>query len=627
MPTRGFDMKRFRWISIATFFIVVSSLLPLALTSPAQADSGKINLKELTNGADSILVGTVVERSSYWNEEHTQIYTSVAFSIDDRLKDTTNQDRVTITFLGGEAEGIGAWVSDMPSFDEGEEAMVFLKKLAKTQMPETKAIRDKFPQDEFEVYDGYRGKFAVNGGKIGNLSAGEFKGRVNGILSGQAIPDTELYVTPTPSTSPYLYNGYSWPHPPAPVVSYRINENTSDCTGEGVAVQNAAATWSVPANFTFSYAGTTTHTSVGYDLENDILWVNLGSISTIARATWWYMEVDGTIVETDIEFNDYYSFSASTSCPSGYYDVESIALHELGHWLNLGDLYGAGDADKVMYGYGSTGTTKRVLHSDDIAGIQSIYGASSAPNGTEKLVGSDDAACDTATTPPGNFILWRFQAEGTGDAITFRLKATTSGNVKVAIYADSGGQPGARLSYVNTSAPVVPGWNDITISSTPIVAGNYYWLAFISDGTVVCRTLDSQAVYRAKLATFSTFSFPNPAGTGFSSFSGRRALVAGWSGSGLPPAPPEPPSLLSPGSAITFKWGTSTGATTYWLQVNTASAFTGTDMFDAEVGNVTSQEVTGLSLGTTYYWRVKAGNASGWSGWSSARSVVADSVP
>ena len=91
--------------------------------------------------------------------------------------------------------------------------------------------------------------------------------------------------------------------------------------------------------------------------------------------------------------------------------------------------------------------------------------------------------------------------------------------------------------------------------------------------------------------------------------------------------PPNAPTLVSPGTAITFKWGTSSGATKYYLQVNTNSSFTGTSMFDGEVGNVTSKEVTGLTLGTTYYWCVKAGNAGGWSDWSSVRSVIASEVP
>jgi len=93
------------------------------------------------------------------------------------------------------------------------------------------------------------------------------------------------------------------------------------------------------------------------------------------------------------------------------------------------------------------------------------------------------------------------------------------------------------------------------------------------------------------------------------------------------PTPPEPPTLVSPGTTITFKWNASSGATNYHLQVNTNPTFTETSLFDAEVGDVTSLGVTGLTLGTTYYWRVKAGNAWGWSDWSSVRSVIASEVP
>ena len=45
-------------------------------------------------------------------------------------------------------------------------------------------------------------------------------------------------------------------------------------------------------------------------------------------------------------------------------------------------------------------------------------------------------------------------------------------------------------------------------------------------------------------------------------------------------------------------------------------------MFNAEVGNVTSQEVTGFSLGTIYYWQVKAGNEAGDRGLLSEASLL-----
>jgi len=98
--------------------------------------------------------------------------------------------------------------------------------------------------------------------------------------------------------------------------------------------------------------------------------------------------------------------------------------------------------------------------------------------------------------------------------------------------------------------------------------------------------------------------------------------------SSQPPEPPDAPTPVSPGMSITFKWNASSGATKYHLQVNTESNFTGETKFNAEVGDVTTYEVTSLTLGTIYYWRVKAGNDGGWSDWSSpTRSVLASQVP
>ena len=51
-----------------------------------------------------------------------------------------------------------------------------------------------------------------------------------------------------------------------------------------------------------------------------------------------------------------------------------MGTHELGHSLSLGDLYNSADADKTMYGYASSGETKkRTLHQDDIDGITYLY--------------------------------------------------------------------------------------------------------------------------------------------------------------------------------------------------------------------------------------------------------------
>jgi hypothetical protein len=1030
-------------------------MLPLASTGHVQADDEKTNLAELTAGADSVIVGTVVERSSYWNDEHTGIYTSTVLAIDEELKGTIGQNNITITLPGGEADGIGEWVSDVPSFDQGEKAVVFLKKppteklpkakAHKAQPPETeklpkaKAHKAQPPEEEFEVYHGYQGKFAIKQGKVDNLPESEFKERVRKVSKGQTLSEGELYVTSPTVTFPYSYAGFCWPHPPNPAVTYLINENTADCSGEGAAVQTAAATWSnAGAKFSFSYTGATAATGYRYDGVNEVLWKDFGSGGTIAHALIWYS--GSTILENDIEFNDYYTWSAAASCPGGMFDVETIALHELGHWLCLDDLYNAADAAKVMYGYGSTGTTKRVLHTDDIAGIQSIYGASTAAptvtnstgasnitstsarlngeltstggttttvhicwgdndggtgiwdhdenlgvkstgafyfdasgltNGTTyyyrcyatnsagtswaasssfftaqnavKLIGANDvtassnhianyfiltrwtatgsgnlsqisvkcgdygnvkvaiysdasgspasllgannsgqavspgwntislsspasiysnttywlafvsttlcvnyvagsgtliykpatystfsfptnagsgfgsgsyysisqgwgspislnitttslpngspglpysqtlqaeggsppyawslvsgslplglilnastgvisgtpsavglsnftaqvtdslSATDTQTlsitidSPPplnittsslpnGNpgspysqtlqaeggcppyswslasgslptgltlntstgvisgtasaagtsnftaqvtdslsitdtqalsiiitnitkligandvtassnhianyFILTRWTATGSGNLSQISVKCGDYGNVKVAIYSDASGSPASLLGANNSGQAVSPGWNTISLSSPASIYSNTtYWLAFVST-TLCVNYVAGSGTLIYKPATYSTFSFPTNAGSGFDSGS-YYSISQGW---GTPPSPPDDaPALLSPGASITFKWGTVDRATKYWLQVNTSADFTGTNIFNAEVGNVTSQEVTGFSLGATYYWRVRAGNGVGWGPWSAVRSVL-----
>ncbi|MHB8086400.1 MAG: hypothetical protein ACYDHZ_11295, partial [Dehalococcoidia bacterium] len=101
-----------------------------------------------------------------------------------------------------------------------------------------------------------------------------------------------------------------------------------------------------------------------------------------------------------------------------------------------------------------------------------------------------------------------------------------SANVKVAIYADSGGTPGSLITTNNSSTPVVSGWNTIAITSTPVTSGTTYWLAFNSDQTVVNRNAGAANQWYWKTMPFSN-SFPDPAGSGFS-ITPHYTLMAGW---------------------------------------------------------------------------------------------------
>ncbi len=88
---------------------------------------------------------------------------------------------------------------------------------------------------------------------------------------------------------------------------------------------------------------------------------------------------------------------------------------------------------------------------------------------------------------------------------------------------------------------------------------------------------------------------------------------------------PIPPTLLSPsdgsdvdGEIILFRWTLSSGADDYYLQVASDAAFSSI-FYEGSAGNWDWKLVVGFPQdGTQYWWHVKAGNDSGWSGYSSA---------
>jgi hypothetical protein len=160
----------------------------------------------------------------------------------------------------------------------------------------------------------------------------------------------------------------------APVVSYYVNP--SSVSGALTATQNAAGTWTAVqgSDFSFQYAGTTTSTDRGYNYKNEILWGDIAIDGVLAQASTW--SSSGQVVECDIKFNTRYSWSANPG--TGQFDIETVCLHELGHWVQLLDLYGnipgySSDTAKVMYGRTGSGQIKRTLTESDADGARWIY--------------------------------------------------------------------------------------------------------------------------------------------------------------------------------------------------------------------------------------------------------------
>lgn len=156
----------------------------------------------------------------------------------------------------------------------------------------------------------------------------------------------------------YLYSGIKWPTTTI-YDRYLSNLPSSWQTPVGA----AAATWNSYSNFKiYKDLGGTSGNSWGA--------ASLGS-GTVGIT--YYYGSGTTLSQCLSYYNNQYSFSTNPN--SSQYDLQSVALHEYGHWLRLLDLYNTlYDSDKVMYGYIDPGQIKRSLTQDDINGIRAIYG-------------------------------------------------------------------------------------------------------------------------------------------------------------------------------------------------------------------------------------------------------------
>jgi hypothetical protein len=215
-------------------------------------------------------------------------------------------------------------------------------------------------------------------------SPGCWSDTVGFVNSGGSIESTYAL------TIPFGYGRAKWA---TSSVTYYVNP-TGGPSGTEAAIQAAANTWSgAGANFSFNYAGTTGN---GFECNNTIGFGNVGDSTIIGQAITCFSS--GAVTGAGIQFNTQFNWSTAAPTPNGYMDLQSIALHEMGHWLRLLDLYGDYDTTKVMYGFSSYGQMKRSLASGDQQGIQWIY----PPSGWTAIPGATPSSPAVAWNPVAN---------------------------------------------------------------------------------------------------------------------------------------------------------------------------------------------------------------------------------
>ena len=583
-------------------FVVVSAALLCSLVpvSPLAASVVYKGVPDLTGEASQIIIGDVVEVTSYWDAGQGLIKSHVVISVTDYLVGAGTGTE-TLEISGGTVGDTTLVVSVLPVFQAGDHVLLFLG------------------DSEVRLVESFQGAYLTDGDQIARMAPGcgniidesrqplaDFLAEVQASLpGGTTLPPVGPYEGPfvLPVGTPrYSLCGVDWTNQASPMgESYKINAScvdspAGDSASQIAQIQNGMNAWnSAGAHFAFTYGGTSTLSSMAFDGTNLIFFSMNPPDSGGYIAANYYWSNAGHMTETDIVCNDRdYTWWNGTGTCSGMMDIWNILTHELGHSLCLLDLYAGGDYGKTMYGYSDVCETyKRTLDPDDINGIVSIYGsgvlndlcenATPVYNGntytgsTATAMNDGSATCGTSTTAKD--VWYQYSALASGNLIVSTCTGSSYDTV-LSIHSGCPGTSANQLACDDNSCAT----NKSTITLA-VTGGNTYYIRVAGHGT-------ASGTYALSVNGPSDTEPPTPNPMLFSA----------------PPAP----APAAPSSAIDMTAATATdpsGGIQYAFEANTGAQYPGAAPRDWDASP--SYTNTGLSPNTSYTYRAKARDGLG----------------
>ncbi len=395
MNRQGGPMSHTPRVAVAIFSLLfLPMVLALALVTVLLDGRSVVAQEEmdgevwaLVDSAPLIVRGQVATSQGRWNQDHTALVTD-------------NQIQVHYP-VAGEAPS-PLWVQTPGGTLPEEDVALLVAHAARLAVGQEVLLLLAPQGDGWTVVGGDEGVFTVvNGHAIsGHGQAYPLDALLQAIVDrlhrrGRPVslpadwPEREARVPPSPvQAADFVYRELRW-EGPSPKVYFRVNINTDQVNGDNGTAEDflrailaAADVWNQveTADFLLVYDGPTDSTAIGYNQANEILFMRQGTDGAAGMAQVWYSSSTGYIREADIWLNDDLRWDAVGSPAYNELDLQSVVIHEMGHWLALGH---DSEPDSVMYASITMGpaSIRRTLHPNDRAGISFIYPCNDVPCG------------------------------------------------------------------------------------------------------------------------------------------------------------------------------------------------------------------------------------------------------
>jgi hypothetical protein len=381
--------------------------LPLLLLIAGNAVGSvvvRLSDESLAAKADVIVSGQVVRIQSMWNRERTSIHSYITVSVEEHLAGGLGVGEITFRELGGQVGGTRAWINGAPSFRTGEDVLLFLSRGKDGVLHTTGLFQGKFSL----IWDAVRGSrraqrdfshagTVVLGEKLGPvkedreysafreriqaLTAERGKGKARGVVTLPA--EVTGRASEAQNIAAFELFGVAWDNSDFPI-GFKFSSTTQlGAPGGGIPETEAGmAAWSaIPGSAASMFnAGLSSPRRILLcDGRNTINFNDpfdeLPDDGTLALGG-GCADDSGRFVEGDITFNDDF-LSVSIFAEPGCF--QATATHELGHTLGLGH---SSDPNALMFPFISDDKCASPFpRSDDIAGVQFLYGSSGPPVG------------------------------------------------------------------------------------------------------------------------------------------------------------------------------------------------------------------------------------------------------